>query len=79
MHKQLLYVVKKTKILNKENHNNEVNTRTETNMGTLLYHFKIYTSNRLNRQSMNENLYCQFYNFQWNDLNTRSISNHSKI
>ena len=53
MHKQLLYVVKKTKILNKENHDNEVYTRTETNMGALLYHFKIYTSNR---QNMNENL-----------------------
>ena len=33
MHKQLLYVVKKTDILNKENHNNEVCTKTETNMG----------------------------------------------
>ena len=62
MHKQLLYVVKKTKILNKENHNNEVNTRTETNKGALLYHFKIYTSNR---QSMNENinLYVSFIIF----------------
>ena len=28
MHKQLLYVVKKTKILNRENHSNEVYTRT---------------------------------------------------
>ena len=32
MHKQLLYVVKKTKTLNKEDHNNEVYTRT--------HHFK---------------------------------------
>ena len=39
MHKQLLYVVKKTKILNKENHNNEVYTTTETNMGALLSDF----------------------------------------
>ena len=41
MHKQLLYVVKKTKILNKENRNNEVHvhTTTETNMGALLYDF----------------------------------------
>ena len=62
MHKQMLYVVKKTKILNKENHNNEVYTTTETNMGALLYHFKIYTSNR---QSMNENinLYVSFIIF----------------
>ena len=68
MHKQLLYVVKKTKILNRENHNNEVYTRT--------HHFKIYTSNR---QSMIMKIYCQFYNFEWNALSTCTISNHSNI
>ena len=39
MHKQLLYVVKKTKLLNKENHNNGICTRTEKNMGALLFDF----------------------------------------